>query len=407
VPLRELCEFFADGDWVESKDQSPTGIRLVQTGNIGEGAFKLRAEKARYISEATFKRLRCTEIFQGDYLVSRLPEPVGRGCIIPETGERMITAVDCTIIRFDRARILPEFFSYYSQSAEYLSNAEYEATGTTRKRISRKKLGQITVPVPPLAEQKRIAGILDKTFAAIAAAERNTEKCLINGNQLDDIIFEAKLASLHSWRDVAFGEIAEFRNGINFTKGSTGVRVKIVGVGEFKNRYWVPSDSLEYITSDGALNSQDVLKRGDIVLVRSNGNPELIGRSMIAGMVNEPIVHSGFTIRARLTGDAAMPEYICYYLKRRSIRIQLTSGGTGLNIKSLNQRSLSTLNIVLPPFSEQESLVSTLNTYYELTEAQRAVSKRKIAALGELRHAILAMAFSGEMTHEPKATSAL
>src|ERR1017187_6267584 len=65
-PLGEVCEVFADGDWVESKDQSPEGIRLIQTGNVGEGVFKDRAEKARYISEATFTRLRCTEIFEGD-----------------------------------------------------------------------------------------------------------------------------------------------------------------------------------------------------------------------------------------------------------------------------------------------------------------------------------------------------
>lgn len=99
--LGEVCEVFADGDWVESKDQSTEGIRLIQTDNVGEGVFKDRSEKARYISEATFKRLRCTEIVEGDCLVSRLPEPVGRSCILPDTGERMITAVDCTILRFN------------------------------------------------------------------------------------------------------------------------------------------------------------------------------------------------------------------------------------------------------------------------------------------------------------------
>jgi type I restriction enzyme S subunit len=99
-PLSRLCEVFTDGDWIESKDQSPQGIRLIQTGNIGEGIFKGRSDKARFVSPATFDRLRCTEIFEGDCLVSRLPDPVGRACILPATGERMITAVNCTIIRF-------------------------------------------------------------------------------------------------------------------------------------------------------------------------------------------------------------------------------------------------------------------------------------------------------------------
>ena len=76
--LSELCNVFTDGDWIESKDQSLEGIRLLQTGNIGIGVFKERIDKARYVSEETFKRLNCEEVFEGDLLISRLPEPVGR-----------------------------------------------------------------------------------------------------------------------------------------------------------------------------------------------------------------------------------------------------------------------------------------------------------------------------------------
>ena len=159
--LGELCEVFDDGDWVESKDQSPDGVRLIQTGNVGEGVFKDRADKARYISEATFKRLRCTEIFEGDCLISRLPDPVGRSCILPDTGERMITAVDCTIVRFDRKRLLPEFFNHYSQADDYLRTVAKECTGTTRNRISRSNLALTPIPVPPIAEQKRLANEFD------------------------------------------------------------------------------------------------------------------------------------------------------------------------------------------------------------------------------------------------------
>jgi type I restriction enzyme S subunit len=51
----------------------------------------------------------------------------------------MITAVDCTIVRFNRKQLLPEFFTFYSQSPDYLKAVEAETTGTTRKRISRKQ----------------------------------------------------------------------------------------------------------------------------------------------------------------------------------------------------------------------------------------------------------------------------
>ncbi|MFN8777605.1 MAG: hypothetical protein ACK5XV_12665, partial [Flavobacteriales bacterium] len=127
--LIELCQTFEDGDWIESKDQSSEGIRLIQTGNVGNGKFKDRSEKARFISEETFKRLRCTEVIEGDCLVSRLPDPVGRACIIPETSDKMIAAVDCTIIRFDTTLILPEWFLYFTLSNHYQNEIIAQVSG--------------------------------------------------------------------------------------------------------------------------------------------------------------------------------------------------------------------------------------------------------------------------------------
>jgi type I restriction enzyme S subunit len=206
--LGTLCEVFADGDWVESKDQSTKGIRLIQTGNVGEGMFKDRAEKARYISEETFKRLRCTEIFEGDCLISRLPDPVGRSAIIPNTGERMITAVDCTILRFDKKQCLPKFFNYYSQSTEYLDTIAKECTETTRNRISRSNLALTPIPTPPLPEQKCIVAILDEAFAGIATAKAHAEKNLQNAREL----FESHLQAVFSergegWVEKSLGEL--------------------------------------------------------------------------------------------------------------------------------------------------------------------------------------------------------
>jgi type I restriction enzyme M protein len=100
--LGEIVEFMTDGNWIESKDQSESGIRLIQTGNIGIGEYKDRDEKARFISEDTFQRLNCTEVFPGDILISRLPDPVGRACQVPLLPTKLITAVDCTILRFNQ-----------------------------------------------------------------------------------------------------------------------------------------------------------------------------------------------------------------------------------------------------------------------------------------------------------------
>jgi restriction endonuclease S subunit len=151
--LDEVCDVFVDGDWIESKDQSSSGIRLVQTGNVGDGIFKDRRDKARWIDQTTFDRLRCTEIHAGDLLISRLPEPVGRACMIPDTGDRMITAVDCTIARPDPKVAIPEFLVLYMSSSSYFEQVRSMITGTTRDRISRKNLGSVRVPTPSIEVQ--------------------------------------------------------------------------------------------------------------------------------------------------------------------------------------------------------------------------------------------------------------
>ena len=146
--LKDICTIFIDGDWIESKDQSDEGIRLIQTGNIGEGIYLEKETRAKYISEDTFEKLKCTEVYPGDILVSRLPEPVGRACIIPEKKERMITAVDCTICRPDKSIVSKEYLCYFMRSNAYYARLLGSVTGTTRKRISRKNLGNVELDIP-------------------------------------------------------------------------------------------------------------------------------------------------------------------------------------------------------------------------------------------------------------------
>ena len=174
--IEDLCSVFADGDWIESKDQSEDGIRLIQTGNVGNAVYIDKGERARFISEDTFNRLNCTEVKPLDILVSRLPDPVGRACIIPDGLGKCITAVDCTIIRLSD-KLLPEFFVAYTLTHLYQSQVDAFVTGSTRKRISRKNLGQIKVPVPSVAQQHDFAAFVrqsDKSkFANLMCSNLN------------------------------------------------------------------------------------------------------------------------------------------------------------------------------------------------------------------------------------------
>ena len=161
--LIEVASSISDGDWIESDDQSAEGIRLIQTGNIGNGFFIDKESRARFISEDTFSKLNCTEIFCGDLLLSRLPDPIGRVCIVPQFKGRMITAVDCTIIRFDRED-LKKFFLYFAQTEQYFNLVQKLAGGSTRKRISRREVENIAFSFP--IDSQDISFILEVLSAA-------------------------------------------------------------------------------------------------------------------------------------------------------------------------------------------------------------------------------------------------
>ena len=392
--LADACEVFADGDWVESKDQSPRGIRLIQTGNVGEGVFKDRGEKARYISEPTFKRLRCTEIFKGDCLISRLPDPVGRSSILPDTGERMITAVDCTIVRFNPKQLIPEFFKYFSQSLDYLKAVEAETTGTTRKRISRSKLGQVAIPVPPLPEQQRIVGILDEAFGGIATAKANAEKNLQNARAL----FESHLQSVFTqrgpgWVDRTLDQVCIVERGSSprpikeyFTTKPDGVNWIKIGDTEEGGKYVY--STAQKVTPEGAKQSRFV-KEGDFILTNSMS----FGRPYI--MKTSGYIHDGwFVLRLNIAIDT---DYFYYLLSSAIVQSQFASLASGSVVKNISGDLVKQAVLPIPPLAHQHAIVKKLLGLSEETQRLASLYERKLAALDELKKSLLHQAFTGDL----------
>jgi type I restriction enzyme S subunit len=103
---------FSDGDWVESKDQDPNGsIRLLQLADIGDGVFLDKSN--RFINEQKFDQLRCTEVLEGDVLVARMPDPLGRACLAPRLLQRCITVVDVAIVRPGHQSVHPAWLMHF------------------------------------------------------------------------------------------------------------------------------------------------------------------------------------------------------------------------------------------------------------------------------------------------------
>jgi type I restriction enzyme S subunit len=303
------------------------------------------------------------------------------------------------VIRSKNTNVLNSYIFYFFQT-EFIKNIIIENTrGTTGiTSIRTESILEFPLPIPSILEQQRIVGILDEAFEGIGTAKTNAEKNLSNARAL----FESHLQSVFTlrgkgWVVKPLGNLASFRNGINYTKDSKGECIKIVGVRNFQKNFYAPLDDLDAVTIDGELSELDSLRKDDILAVRSNGNIELIGRCVLAGEVTEKISHSGFTIRIRLSNGEVLPRYLCHFMKSSSSRKQLTDGGTGTNIKSLNQGMLSALVIPFPPISVQIVLVEKLESLSEETQRLESLYQRKLAALETLKKSLLRQAFTGQL----------
>lgn len=166
------------------------------------------------------------------------------------------------------------------------------------------------------------------------------------------------------WTSYKLGEIAAFKNGLNFTRSDTGEAIKIVGVSDFKDRAQLKgTEQLATIQIAGALRADELLQTGDLLFVRSNGNKELIGRCLYFPQVMDRLSFSGFTIRGRVKTTVLDPLFASFLMRSRSVLDQIFLGGSGTNISNLSQEILSNIVIQAPCLSEQRRIAQILSTW--------------------------------------------
>lgn len=170
---------FKDGDWVESKDQDPNGdVRLIQLADIGDGEYRDRS--SRFLTYEKALELRCTFINKGDVLVARMPDPLGRACIFSGDKKKSVTVVDVCVVRPEMDDISERWLMYFINAPAFRAAVASLQSGSTRKRISRKNLAKISLPVPQSDEQKRIVAGIEKQFPRLDKAVDNLKRVKAN-----------------------------------------------------------------------------------------------------------------------------------------------------------------------------------------------------------------------------------
>ena len=166
--LRELTSSLTlnDGDWILSENMTANGeVKLLQLGSIGNMIYIDNGFK--YLTKSTFNKLSCTEIFPGYLLINRIISNKMCCCIVPDIAGTIITTVDTCWIAPSNTSYNVKFLMYQLASPIFQSVVLLNATGTTRKRISKNNLINLQLLLPPLAEQKRIVEAIETIFAEL------------------------------------------------------------------------------------------------------------------------------------------------------------------------------------------------------------------------------------------------
>ncbi|MDD2950910.1 MAG: restriction endonuclease subunit S, partial [Sulfuricurvum sp.] len=289
--------------------------------------------------------------------------------------DKPIFASDCnTVISKDEKKISTKLIY------EFLKSIQKEIYGLQRGQaqphVYAEDISKIKIPLPSSDIQKKIVS----EIKTLEVKEKNA-KDEVYGLKNNISTFFINL----NYQKMNLGSISDFKNGLNYSRNSLGESINIVGVSDFQNRFSPDLDILEKIQIDGNISDDYLLKKNDILVVRSNGSSNLVGRFLFIDDVKTKTSFSGFTIRVRVQTEDVNAKFLCYYLKTDLVRNKIVTDSSGSNIKSLNQTLLSNIKVPLPPLSEQQKIVSEI----EKIETQIALLETQIAEIPKQKEAVL------------------
>ena len=380
--LGDLLEV-QNGYAFSSKDYSETGHFVMRIGNVQNGYVALSEPK--FIDLTADEKLKRFALSEGDILVS-LTGNVGRVGVIQK--EHLPAALNQRVARITINKGSPvtkEFLLFFLYSDWFREELMGAGHGAAQQNVSTKDLVEIQLPFPPLPEQKRIVGILDKAFASISTAKANAEKNLQNAREL----FESYLRNVFAnpgdgWEVKKLGEVCDFFNGKAHEKCI-----------DEKGNYIVVNS--KFISSDGQICKKTKkqlfpLFHGDIVMVMSDvPNGKALMKSFLVD------VDSLYTLNQRICAIRSKSfdnKFLNYQLNRNKYFLAFNNGENQTNLR---KNEILNCPLLIPFLTEQRTIVAKLNAFSAETKKLEAIYQQKLADLDELKNSVLQKAFNGEL----------
>lgn len=345
----------------------------------------------------------------GDIVISRAGS-VGFSALMESVPENAVFA--SYLIRFRPLNgVIDKYLKRYLESDFYWQQITEKAAGNALQNVNAQKLADLDVAVAPIAEQTRIAAKLDELLAQV-----DTLKARIDGiplllkrfrqsvlaaavsGQLTEAGLSEELGLPSGWLEVPLASVVDdLRYGTaqkcDYKGGSTGV-LRIPNISESG----ITLSDLKYSDFSETEKNKLSLRQGDIILIRSNGSVELVGKSAVVSSKEEGLLFAGYLIRIRLDTRKTLPEYVNYWLKSPATRqvIELTARSTS-GVNNINSDEIRSLTLPMPPLAEQTEIVRRVDQLFAFADQLEAKVVSAKSRIDHLTQSILAKAFRGEL----------
>jgi type I restriction enzyme S subunit len=291
--------------------------------------------------------------------------------------------------------ITREFLAYLLRAAHFLDYALKHSTRTNIPKLNRKALLAYSFPLPPLAEQKRIAEILDAANALRAKRRESLAQLdtLLQSTFLD--MFGDPITNPMEWEVVKTADVGSVQGGLQVTSKRRSLPIERPYL-RVANVYRGHLDlgEIKTIRLTEAEERRTKLEAEDVLIVEGHGNKEEIGRCARWDGSVEQCVHQNHLIRLRCDRSRVLPLYFETYLNSEGGRRGLT--GTSRTTSGLNTISVSKVKatlVALPPLDLQNRFAAIV----ESVEQQRASQRAHLAELDTLFASLQSRAFRGDL----------
>ena len=291
------------------------------------------------------------------------------------------------VLRF--AEKTTQFFVEY-----YLNSISLEpyVSGMAQPKLNQKSLNSIIIPVPPLAEQKRIVEILDEAFEGIDRAIAHTQKNLANAREL----FESYLNAIFTqkgdgWVEKSLEDICSITSKLVDPRQIEFLDLPHIGAG---NMIFLTGELIDVKTAkEEGLKSGKFLFDTKMVLY-SKIRPYLrkACRPDFNGLCSAD-VYPLLPNEEQLDRD-----FLFHLLMSRDFTDYAVAGSDRAGMPKVNRGHLFRYRTWLPSLSEQTYLAKKIDEIAAETQRLEAIYQQKLAALNELKQSILQKAFTGELT---------